>query len=315
MDISRASQHPVVLRSGQAHRIFGRSAVRHAVASGRWQSPARGVVVRHNGPMTPAERLDAALAACPPRSALGGLTALEVDGLEGFRRPQIHLVLPEGARRPTILGITTHWSTLVEDVDVHPTRTPRRTRPARSIFDAATWARSDREARAIVLASFQQGLVDAADMRTTGERRGTVGRSGIVRESVLDALGGLQSLPERDFDALLVLAGLPTPTRQRTVQTRSGRYHLDVGWDAFGVGAEIHGLPHHGVVNWSDDLHRANEIVIDGPRLLFFTSYAVRHEQVLVVDQLVRALRAGGWTGTPKPLDLAARRRKRLRAT
>ena len=265
--------------------------------------------------MTPAERLDAALAACPPRSALGGLTALEVDGLQGFQRPDIQVVMPEGARRPTVLGITTHWSTLVEDVDVHPERTPRRTRPARSVFDAATWARTDREARAIVLATFQQGIVDAVGMRTAGERRGTVGRSGIVRESVLDAVGGLQSLPERDFDDLLVVAGLPTPTRQRKVQTNGGRYHLDVGFDAYGVGVEIHGLPHQGVVNWSDDLHRANEIVIAGPRLLFFTSYAVRHEQQVVVDQLVRALRAGGWTGTPKPLDLAARRHKRLRAT
>jgi hypothetical protein len=49
------------------------------------------------------------------------------------------------------------------------------------------------------------------------------------------------------------------------------------------------------VTQWDSDLDRANEIVIGGPRLLIFSSYAVRHEQPRVGDQLMRMLCRGGW--------------------
>lgn len=292
-----------VLRTGDAVALHGRGHLRHAISSGRWQRPVRGVVVTHSGPLSRAELQEVHLALCPPRSALAGATALELDGLQGFESRGTFVTLPEGAQRPEAPGVVTHWSTLLEGVDVHPVRTPRRTQTARSLVDLASWAPSDRYARAAVLAAFQQGLVAERLMHSTLDRRGSVKRSGLVRESVLDAVGGLQSLPEKDFDTLVTVSGLPRPTRQRVVEGRDGRYFLDVDWAGYGVAAEIHGLPHHGVVQWSDDLVRANEVVIDGPRLLLFTSYVVRHEQELVVDQLVRALRAGGWSGTVRPVS------------
>lgn len=308
---------PSVMTTADAIALHGRAAVRHAVETGRWQRPVRGVLVRHNGPLATEERRLVALAACAPRSALGGATALELDGLSGFTSRHTYVVLPEGARRPRDLPArtVTHWSTLVEEVDVHPLRTPRRTRPERSLLDLATWAETDLGARAAVLAAFQQGLVTERTMLEACGRRGTVGRSGLVRESVHDAVGGIQSLPERDLDTLLLVTGLPRPTRQRAVQGPDRRYHLDVDWDQFGVAAEVHGLPHHDVTSWTGDLHRANEVVIAGPRLLVFTSYAIRRQQEVVVDQLARALRSGGWSGIVKPLDVRERRRRRLRAT
>lgn len=312
-----ASTTPTVMTTAEAVALHGRAAVRHALASGRWQRPVRGVLVRHNGALAPDERRRVVLAACAPRSALAGATALELDGLTGVASPRTFVVLPEGARRPRDLpeGTTTHWSTLVEDVDVHPLRSPRRTRPERSLLDLATWAATDLAARAAVLAAFQQGLVTERTMLRTCDRRGTVGRSGLVRESVHDAVGGVHSLPERDLDQLLLVTGLPRPSRQRPVRSRDRRYYLDLDWEEFGVAAEVHGLPHHDVTDWTGDLHRANEVVIAGPRLLVFTSYAIRRQQEIVVDQLARALRNGGWTGIVKPLDTAERRRRRLRAT
>lgn len=256
----------------------------------------------HNGPLSRAELHEVHLALCPPRSALAGATALELDGLQGFESRGTFVTLPEGAQRPHVAGVVTHWSTLLDGIDVHPVRTPRRTHPARSLVDLAAWAPSDRYARAAVLAAFQQGVVAERVMHTTLDRRGAVKRRGLVRESVLDAGGGVQSLPEKDFDHLVTASGLPRPTRQRAVAGRDGRYHLDVDWTGYGVAAEIHGLPHHGVAQWSQDLVRANEIVIDGSRLLLFTSYVIRHEQEVVVDQLVRALRSGGWAGTVRAL-------------
>lgn len=256
----------------------------------------------HNGPLGPAEQREVRLALCPPGSALGGATALELDGLSGFETPATFIVLPEGSRRPPQRPqLVTHWSTLLAD-DVHPAREPRRTVTTRSVIDLASWAANDRYARAAVLAAFQQRLVSDRTMFATLDRRGPVRRIGLVRESVLDAVGGLQSLPEKDVDDLIMLAGIPRPSRQRAVRGRGGRYFLDLDWEPWGVAAEVHGLPHHGVAQWSQDLVRANEIVIGGPRLLLFTSYVIRHEREQVLDQLVRALRAGGWTGHVRPL-------------
>lgn len=54
---------------------------------------------------------------------------------------------------------------------------------------------------------------------------------------------------------------------------------------------EVHGIPHLGVQQWDADVMRQNEIVIAGPRLLVFTSFAVRYLQRLVGDQMMRFVR------------------------
>lgn len=303
-----------VMRAVDAFALHGRAAVRHSVAVGRWQRPHRGVYVTHNGPLSRHERWEVSLAACPPAAVLGGLSALELDGFRGFEPDRCFVVLPEGADRPRLPATVTHWSTQLGDDDVAPARTPRRTRTERSVVDAASWTAHARHARAIVLASLQQGLVSTRAMHTLLDRRCTVHRAGLVRESVLDADGGITSLPEKDFDELVLVAGLPRPTRQRVVRGPDGRYYLDAEWPEFGVAVEIHGLPHHGVVQWSHDLFRSNEIVIDGPRLLVFTSYVVRREPAVVLDQLVRALRSGGWTGHVRPVTVLSRHERWRRA-
>lgn len=207
-----------VMRTSEAEARFGRGVVRHAVSSGRWQRPARGVVVTHNGPIDREERAAVALAVCAPGSALAGLSGLSADGFTGFETDDIFVVLPEGADKPRCSGLITRWSTELSSADVHPVRHPRRTRPPRSAVDAAAWCASDRYARAIVIAAVQQGLV-----------------------------------------------------------------------------------PHQRDVAWSGDLFRTNEITIAGPRLLFFSSYAVRREQRSVGDQLLRMFHAQGWQRAARP--------------
>lgn len=148
-----------VLTSAAAVQRFGRGVVRHAIASGRWQHPCRGVVVLHNGPLDAAARELVALASAPPGSALGGPSALARDGFEGFEASRPHLVVPRGSRKRSIDGCIVHWSRELSERDVHPLRSPRRTRPSRSVIDLAGWLSSDRHARAAVIAAIQQGLV------------------------------------------------------------------------------------------------------------------------------------------------------------
>lgn len=252
----------------------------------------------HNGPLSPGEQEEVALASSVPRAVLGGPSALRHDGLDLLDR-RVHVVLPLGARRPSWPDARVHWSGELDERDVHPGRLPRRTRPARSVLDSASWSSEERFARWVVIAAIQGGITTTRHLREALTRRGPCRHRAVVLASVLDAGGGIQSLPERDFAAIWRAAGLPRPTRQRPVCGGGGRYFLDVWSDALGFGVEVHGIPHLAVERWDRDLERSNEIVICGDVQLAFSSFAVRRRPRDVGEQLLRMARARGWTGLP----------------
>lgn len=289
-------QNGVLQRSQLASADLVRDARRNLYAK-RWQRPVPSIVVTHNGPLTSEQRLWVAQLAAPSRSALSGPTALELDGLRGFEADAVHLTVPCGRRAPRLDFVVPHWSRFLEDDDVHPLRRPYRTRPARSCLDAAAWARDDRGARAVILAAVQQRLTTPTLLRTALPRRGPCSRHALIEEAIRDADGGIQSIPEHEFDGIVVDCRLPPPTRQQILTRPGGRYYLDVWWEDYRVGAEVDGMPHMSVLAWDDDCDRANEITSRGRILLRFTSYAVRHRPLRVGDQLVRALVTGGWPG------------------
>lgn len=289
-----------VLATWQAVGLFGRYKLRHEIATGRWSRPAHAVVMLQNGSPSETQRRWIALLACARGSVLGGMTALRCSGFSGLlshdERPRV--VQPMGATRPAYNDVEVHWSEYLDNRDVHPLQLPRRHRTARAAVDEASWTPPAREkrARAVIVAVAQQGMAAPRHFREALERRGQCRNRALIVESVLDVAGGIQSLPERDFDQLRVDLGLPEPSRQAPVK-RDGRYYLDVEWRAYDTACEIHGIPHMQIVQWESDLARINEITIDGPRVLVFSSYAVRRLRPRVADQLVRMLRRGGWRG------------------
>ncbi|UYM07553.1 PDDEXK family nuclease [Solicola gregarius] len=288
-----------VVTSAQASIAFGKPFVINQLHKHRWQRPCRGVIVVHNGPILESERRMVALLSGPPRSVLGGLTALREDGFAGFEsvdaRPRI--IVPAGARRPSNRDVDVHWSEHLGDDDVHPLQVPVRTRPARSALNEAAWSRPPRLARALILSVVQQGLARPDDLIARLATWPNGQHHGLIMESTLDAAGGTQSLPEGDFVRICTRQGAPPPSQQVVRRRPDGRLFVDIEWRQHDVAVEIHGIPHMRVLNWEADLMRANEIVIAGPRLLIFSSYAVRHEPDRVWDQVCRALRLGGWRG------------------
>jgi hypothetical protein len=209
-----------VLTSAQASRCYGREHVRAQLRARRWQRPVRGVVVLHNGPLTDSQRRWVALLASAPGSALAGMTALAVDEFEGFAPGRPKVVQPMGSRRPSHGDVTPHWSVYLGDADVHPLRRPRRTRPARSLLDEASWSDAERRARALILAGVQQRIVRPRDLRESLFRRGACRHRGLIVESILDAVGGIQSLPELDFELIRRRRRLPPPARQADPPTQ-----------------------------------------------------------------------------------------------
>jgi very-short-patch-repair endonuclease len=286
-------QHGIIHRSDVPPDAM-RIALRELRAR-RWRRVSRDVFVTHNGPLTTAQQLWAALKSAPRGSALSGLTAANLSGLRGFPSPAIHLTQPCGTRASRLPGVIVHFSRFLDSVDVHPLHAPRRTRPARSLLDAASFVESDRYARAILLAGVQQGVASVGNLREALPRRGPCLRHALIGETLDDAEGGIRSVPEADFDRIRRRHGLPEPVRQHVIQRPDGRYYLDADWEEYALSAEVDGMPHLDVLNWDADLDRANELAIEQRTLLRFTSYSVRHKPFSVATMLTRALVARGW--------------------
>lgn len=291
MPSPRPDRH--VLSRRMADECFGKGHTRWMLEQQRWQSPRAGVVVTHSGALSEEERTLVDLCVCGPMAVLAGLTAARCDGFQGFAASATHILVPAGYKRVARPGIVVHRSRHLDPVDVHPARQPRRTRIARSVIDAASWAATDGAATAIVASSVQQGLVRPDHLRLVLERLQKVARRAHIAQ-VVDATDG-GSLSEHEFEFLRLCHrfGLPTPSRQvrRTDSMGRDRY-TDAEFDDYDVVAEIDGAQHMELRTWWDDLDRQNDLVIDGGKTVIrFVGLALRTQPSRVVTRLHDCLR------------------------
>jgi hypothetical protein len=171
--------------------------------------------------------------------------------------------------------------------------------PARSVVDAAQWARGDDEARALVAAAFQQRMVGSAEVLDVLGRMPMARRGVLIARTVADAAGGAHSLAELDFLALSRKAGFPEPKLQRVRRDASGRKrYLDVLYEEYGVHVEIDGGQHMDARRAWADMRRQNDVWIAGERVLRFPAWLVRERPDEVVAQVRAALVAAGWRPT-----------------
>lgn len=89
---------PAVLRTRDANGLFGASHVRWMVQSGRWQRPAKGVVVRHSGSLSFTESITCELLLQHRSAALAGITAATLEGLRGFTTSSAFVVTAHNTR-------------------------------------------------------------------------------------------------------------------------------------------------------------------------------------------------------------------------
>ena len=290
-----------VISRRQALRHLSEGAIRHRVESGRWQAVHRAVYLTQTGAISPDQRRWVASLAAGDGypTLLGGTSALAVVGMRGVDVRQIHvLVATSGRHRRPPPGVVVHRTGRVPVEDQHRVGRPPCTMPARSLVDAAQWARSDRDAAAIIAAGFQQRMVAAADMASVLERMTHAKRRRLILEAVVDASGGAESIAEMDFARLCRRHRLPEPSRQvPRVDSAGRRRYRDVYFDQWRVHVEIDGAQHLEVASWYADMRQHNEIAIAGEVLLRFPAWVVRHKPDDVAAQVRAALLAGGWTG------------------
>ncbi|MEU4367506.1 DUF559 domain-containing protein [Micromonospora chersina] len=288
-----------VISLGQAREHLTRRAIRHRLATGRWRQVHRAVLVAHNGPVGAAQLRWIAVLAAGPTALLGGLTAAQAGGLRGFPDRVLHLLLPAAVRRaPLPTGVRAHRTSHLPDRDALPVGQPPRTAAARSIVDAAQWAASDGQARAIVAAAFQQRLVGGDDLHEVIDRMPRLRRRRLILTTATDAAGGAHSLGELDLLGLVRRAGLPEPRRQVVRRDAAGRRrYLDAYFEEWRVHVEVDGGQHLDPAHAWADMRRQNDLWVEGERVLRFPSWALREHPEAVVTQLRAALRAAGWRG------------------
>jgi hypothetical protein len=289
-----------VLSRQQALRFFSPSAVRHRLSAGRWQTAHRGIYVTHDGPVGYEQRLWVAALATGDGlrpALLAGLSALAVCGFRGHPSGVVHILRLAAGRTVTPpADVRVHRTRHLPRRDVHRVGRPPCTMPARSLVDAAQWAATDDQARAIIAAGFQQRLVAGDELHHVLDRLPRVRRAGLIAHTASLAAGGSHSLPELDFLALSRRAGFPEPLRQVTRRDAAGRRrYLDFLYEEYGVHVEIDGAQHLEVRAAWADMKRQNDLWVAGERVLRFPAWMVRGQPGEVVGQVRAALAAAGW--------------------
>lgn len=293
------AQSMVVSRRQLSTLKIGRQLISRRVGGDQWQTVGPHVVVLHAGPLSRTQQCWAGVLHAGPGAALGGLTALEVEGLAGFASDDVHTWVPHGSGRRDLdtdaVSIRVHESRSITAADILATRRPPRVRQGSATVAAAAGARSDRACRTILAMSVQQRLVLPSTLRALVLARPNLHRRALILETLDDVEGGSQSLPELEYLRGLRRHGLPQPTRQRVVQAAGGRYYLDADFDEWLVTVEINGSQHLNLQQKERDDMRRTRLAIGGRLVVDIGSHTVRHDVALAALMTADALFSRGW--------------------
>lgn len=294
-----------VLTWAQATTELTPAKVRHLVAAGRWQRVCRGLLrAAPDGPFSRDQQWWVAVLAAGAGAVLAGLAAARAGGLRGsWRYETVDVLVPHQRRAPDLLrrlplglpAVRVRRVRELPQADRQRGR-PDRTSMARSVVDAAQWARTDEEAQQILAAGCQQRLVTPAELGSVLDRMPRAHRRALLRETLRDVAGGAEALSEIDLFRLCRRHGLPVPDGQERRRDSDGRVrYLDAYWRRWRLHVEVDGAHHMDVRHWAADLRRQNGVWISGDRILRFTAFDVRHRPAEVATQLRAALTSAGW--------------------
>lgn len=279
-----------------AEEARGRPETRRRLRSGAWTAYG-DVVVTHNGPLDEEQAEWVAVLRAGPGAVLAAASAMRRHGVTLTAPPRPQLIIPFRRTAPRFTGADIRRSRLLGLTEVHPTRQPPQLRLPRAAVDAASLARRPDDVRAVLCAPVQQRRLRVADLRAAVLRVGPVSGRGLMLRTVDDLELGAQTVHEQRFTRALRRSGLPQPDRQVLVQRIDGRYYLDCWWERWRVHVELDGLAHRLVGDWVADADRTNELEIikDGRRLRVI-GHVLLEQEPHVMDQVRRALEAGGWS-------------------
>lgn len=228
--------------------MTGSTIDRHTGAGGRWQRPLPGVVVAHNGPLTPNERLLAGLNYCGADALLTGAVALDRLGLRSVRRlpADVALLVPHVQRRKSHGFVIVERTTRLPRPDLDANGLPWAP-PARAVVDLCRRLHELDVVREVVAESVQQGhcsverlAVEVRDSQSRG--------SGLPRRVLREVAAGVRSVVEARIREGMRRAGIPDALwNVDLLDAADGTFLacVDAYWEEYGVALPIDSMEWH----------------------------------------------------------------------
>jgi very-short-patch-repair endonuclease len=276
---------------------FNREAMRHRVASGRWERLAEGVYRLPGTRRTWEQRLCAATLAAGPCAAASHRSAAALLAIPGFdRRGAAEVTTPRTRRHRGPDTIVHRWRPFPDDhltvIDGLVT-----TRAARTLVDLAGVVHPRRTERAVDNC-LAEGSVTFDSLHATFLELAGRGRKGVaVMREILSERDADYVPPASELEALfrdlLRLAGLPDPVRQLDVGDALGWIgRVDFAYPRFGLLIELDGRRFHSaLLDRRADAQRDQRLGGAGWREVVRLSwFDVVHQPELVVALLRRLM-------------------------
>lgn len=265
--------------------------VRTEAAAGRWKCHGLQTVALHCGPIgLEALRWRAIWQTGAEVAALDGVTALQVAELRGLTDEAIHLSVPHTASVKRTTGVLLHKVVRRLPFELMTAGVPR-TIPAVAALRAASWAVSDRQAALVLLLTVQQRLAPPEKMLQLTSQMPGRRRRAFIKQVLLDAVDGVQSLGELDFARMCRARGLPVPSRQVMRHGPRGRIYLDGRWDCSRLVVEIDGAQHREGLSVSADNLSRNAVTLQNDRVLRIDLIGLRLFEDEFLEQVALGLR------------------------
>ena len=261
----------------------------------RWQRTGRQTVVTHNAELTDPQRRTVAVLEVGPRAALDGVSGLQHLGVKVRDDGDVHVIAPKGSTPKQPPGVRAHESRRFSESDVVEMDGVRVVRAAVAAVHAGLWARTDREARLLVILAVQQGKASPAQVERAVEAVQRSRRRAVLRGVAADVAAGVRSLGELDFARALRSRGLPEPDRQQLRVRPSGRQYLDCRFDRFALTAEIDGAQHDEPEHRLTDLLRDLALVVEGDDVIRIPLVALQLDEGRVLAGLEAVFVSRGW--------------------
>jgi hypothetical protein len=297
LNVIASLQSGVVSRRQVLDSGMTEGAVRHKLASERWQKVHPGVYATFTGELPREARLWAALLHVGPMAWLSHQTAAELQRMTDRRDPLIHVSVPGNRRVVSVPGVRVHFSRFLASSD-------RYRRPPTNGMLATTWPEDtlldlvdqcddfDDVCGWVTRAVSNRAVIDVRLLAFMAERTRLRWREDVA--ILLDeAINGTHSPLEYRWDHDVERAhGLPESVAQREyTRPDGGRGYRDRLFADYGVIVELDG-----------DREGDNDAAADDLETLRFGWKHVRRPANCATAALTATvLRNHGWQGTPTP--------------
>ena len=306
MDLAElmAQQDGLVTRAQVLAHGFGDGFIETRLRRKDWRRVHRGVFVDHTGPLTWHQELWAALlfyGEAEVRAAACDRSALVLLGVsEPAAGSVVHVAVERDRRVHRLPGVRLHRMTAFDE-HVHPQRRPARVRLEVAVLQAASSARDEAAAIAVLADACQKRRTTPPRLVDVVDRLPCLRRRAFMVSVLRDVAEGAHSVLEHRYLARVERAhGLPRAGRQRRGSNgRGGSVWRDCLYLGGLLVVELDGRLGH---EWSQDrwadFDRDIEAAVGGALTL-----RLGWRQVLdpcrVAAALVRVLRRLGWEGQP----------------